>query len=55
MPPDYAIIDESLRLRGIRDRVSARTLVERARRQAAMNDDEALSLAVSETRAARKR
>jgi predicted transcriptional regulator len=50
-----AIIDESLRLRGIRDRASARTLVERARRQAAMGDDAALSLAVSETRAVRKR
>jgi predicted transcriptional regulator len=50
-----AIIDESLRLRGIRDRASARVLVERARRQAAMSDDAALSLAVSETRAVRKR
>jgi plasmid stability protein len=49
------IIDESLRLRGIRDRTSARTLVERARRQAAMSDDAALSLAVDETRVVRKR
>ena len=50
-----AIIEESLRLRGIRDRASARTLVERARRQAAMSEESALDLAVSETRTVRAR
>ena len=50
-----AIVEESLRLRGIRDRASARTLVERARRQAAMSEAEALDLAVSETRKVRGR
>lgn len=49
------IIEESLRLRGIRDRASARTLVERARRQAAMSEESALDLAVSETRKVRDR
>jgi predicted transcriptional regulator len=50
-----AIVEESLRLRGIRDRASARTLVERARRQAAMSEESALDLAVSETRKVRDR
>ncbi len=50
-----AIVEESLRLRGIRDRASARTLVERARRQAAMSEESALDLAVSETRTVRAR
>lgn len=50
-----AIVEESLRLRGIRDRASARTLVERARRQAAMSEESALDLAVSETRKVRAR
>ena len=49
------IVEESLRLRGIRDRASARTLVERARRQAAMSEESALDLAVSETRKVRDR
>jgi predicted transcriptional regulator len=50
-----AIVEESLRLRGIRDRASARTLVERARRQAAMSETAALELAVAETRKVRDR
>ena len=50
-----AIIEESLRLRGIRDRASARTLVERARRQAEMSETAALELAVVETRKVRDR
>jgi len=50
-----AIIEESLRLRGIRDRASARTLVERAREQAAMSEQAAIDLAVSETRKGRNR
>ena len=50
-----AIVEESLRLRGIRDRASARTLVERARRQAEMSETAALELAVAETRKVRDR
>ena len=50
-----AIIEESLRFRGIRDRASARTLVGRARQNAGMSDQEAVDLAVSETRQGRNR
>lgn len=50
-----AIIEESLRLRGIRGRASARGLVEKARRQAAMSEQEALEIAVDETRQVRDR
>ncbi|MHB8708741.1 MAG: ribbon-helix-helix protein, CopG family [Desulfuromonadales bacterium] len=50
-----AIIEESLRLRGIRDRASARALVECARKQAAMSEQAAIDLAVSETRKVRNR
>jgi predicted transcriptional regulator len=49
-----AIIEESLRLRGIRDHASARALVEQARKPARLEPDEALELPTEETRAARK-
>ncbi len=49
------IIEEGLVLRGIKPIESARQLVARARGNAALNDDEAMKLAVKETRAARKR
>lgn len=48
-----AIIEESLRLRGIRDRESARSLVDKARRYSDLDADEAMAIAVAETRAAR--
>jgi hypothetical protein len=48
------IIEEGLLLRGIKPMESARQLVARARRQAGCSDDEAMQLAVDETRAARK-
>jgi hypothetical protein len=49
------IIEEGLVLRGIKPMESARQLVARARSNAARDDDEALNIAVRETRAARKR
>lgn len=48
-----SIIEESLRLRGIRDQATARSLVDRARARSDLDADAALSLAVEETRAAR--
>ena len=48
-----AIIEESLRLRGIRGRESAQSLVAKARRQAGLDPDEAMTIAVAETKAAR--
>lgn len=48
-----SIIEESLRPRGIRDQASARALVIKARERAALGANEALDLAVSETRAVR--
>lgn len=50
-----SIIEESLRLRGIKGQASARALVEQARQRAGLEPDRALELAVEETRAARKR
>ena len=50
-----SIIEESLRLRGIRSRTSARALVAQAQRRAQLDPDDALQLAVEETRAVRKR
>ena len=50
-----AIIEESLRLRGIRDRESARSLVDKARGHANLDADEAMSIGIAETRAARSR
>jgi len=49
------IIEESLVLRGIKPVESARQLVARARRSAACADEEAISVAVQETHAVRKR
>jgi len=50
-----SIIEESLRLRGIKDQASARALVAQARKRAQLDPDAALELAVEETRVARKR
>lgn len=49
------IIEEGLILRGIKPMESARQLVARARDNAACGDDEALNIAVEETRAARQK
>ena len=49
-----SIVDESLRLRGIRDQESARSLVAAARTHARLDPDKALDLAVEETRAVRE-
>jgi len=50
-----SIIEESLRLRGIRPMDSARELVAKARARSKLTDDEALSLAVRETSGSRAR
>ena len=50
-----SIIEESLRLRGVKGQASARALVEQARKRAGLEPDQALELAVEETRAVRKR
>ncbi len=50
-----SIIEESLKLRGIRTLDSARDLVAKARATAALGTDEAMALAVNETRLARQR
>ena len=50
-----SIIEESLRLRGIQTQDSARALVEKARKRAALEPDAALELGVEETRAVRNR
>jgi predicted transcriptional regulator len=47
------IIEESLRLRGIKPMESARQLVARTRSHARLNEDEATRLATDETRAHR--
>ena len=47
------IIEESLAMAGIKTRESAAALVARVRERAAMEETEALDLAVRETRAAR--
>lgn len=49
-----SIIEEALELRGIKPTATARALVDRARHAAAMNEDEAMDLAVTETRAGRE-
>lgn len=49
-----SIIEESLRLRGIRPQTEARALVARARQRAQLGVDQALELAIKETRAARR-
>lgn len=48
-----SIIEESLRLRGIRGRDEARELVAQARRRAALDEQSALAVALEETRAVR--
>jgi len=48
-----ALIDESLELMGIRTRESAEQIVARARASSGLSDDEATSLALRETAAAR--
>ena len=50
-----SILEESLRLRGIRGQESARALVAQAPQHAQLDPDKALELAVEETRAARRR
>jgi predicted transcriptional regulator len=47
------IIEESLLLRGIKPIAEARELVARARKNAAMNEEEAIFVGVEETRAER--
>jgi len=47
------LIEESLEFYGIKTTQSAEQLLARARAQAGLKDDEALPLAVAETRAAR--
>jgi plasmid stability protein len=48
-----SIIEESLKLRGIRTYDSARDLVAKARANSAISGDEAMKLAVEETRRSR--
>jgi len=50
-----SIIEESIRLRGIRDRKSAHDLVEQARARAGLVEKDALALTVDETHAARRK
>jgi hypothetical protein len=50
-----ATIDECLEHAGINTAASARDLVAKARQRSALNEDEAIALAVKETRAARRR
>jgi len=49
-----SIIEESLKLRGIRTYDSARDLVAKARANSTINKDEAMELAVEETRRSRR-
>ncbi len=49
-----SIIEESLIFRGIRDRTSAAKLVEKARQKAQMREQEAMDLAITETRKVRR-
>lgn len=53
--PIRQIIQESLEFAGIKTRESAAAIVAKARERAAMEEAEALELAVRETRAARAR
>jgi predicted transcriptional regulator len=50
-----SIIEESLKLRGIRSQADARALVAQARKRAGLEAGEAVELAVQETRAERQR
>lgn len=49
-----SIIEEALELRGIKPAATARALVDRARRSAALDESDAMELAVAETRANRQ-
>lgn len=49
-----AIIEESLKLRGIQPLDSAREIVAKARARSRLNADQAMALAVKETRRSRK-
>ncbi len=49
-----SIIEESLIFRGIRDRASAAKLVEQARQKAQMREQDAMDLAIAETREVRR-
>ena len=49
-----SIIEESLKLRGIRTYDSARDLVAKARAKSTISSDEAMKLAVEETRRSRR-
>ena len=50
-----SIIEESLELRGIRPRDTAEEIVARARAESGLNADDAMDLAVEETRCFRER
>ena len=50
-----SIIDESLRLHGVKAHASSRPLVAAARKQAGLDPADAVRLATEETRAARER
>lgn len=51
--PIGKIIEEGLLLRGIKPMAGARELVANARRNASLNEEEALDVGLAETRAAR--
>lgn len=51
--PIGKIIEEGLLLRGIKPLAGARELVSRARRNASLNEEEALEIGLAETRAVR--
>ncbi len=50
-----SIIEGSLRLRGIRPMASAKDLVAKARANAALNEEDALALALDETHQSRQK
>lgn len=52
--PIATIIEESLRFRGIKPQMQARALVQTARARGELHEDDALTLAVEETRKARR-
>ena len=52
--PIAAIIEESLRFRGIKTQAHARALVQTARTRGDLSEDNALTLAVEETRNVRR-
>ena len=49
------LVDESLEFYGIKTREDARALVLRARQHSGLNDEQAMALAESEVKAARRR